>query len=121
MIGAADQLAGFYMRATLTFNGLIGRSVFLLNCIFCVHKFKLKPVIYHKKVFPSDKNSFLQAKIPITFIVHTLTLRENTNCKNTVDKSIATIRHDTVFTLEFHRDEARNVKIIIYIGIFVST
>lgn len=38
------------------------RSLFLVNCIFCVKKLKLKQVVYHTKVFPSDKNSFFSKK-----------------------------------------------------------
>ena len=33
---------------------------------------KLKQVVYHRKVFPSDKNSFLKEEIRYTFIVQIL-------------------------------------------------
>ena len=60
-----------------------------------VKKFKLKQV-----VFPSDKNSFFKEKIRYTFIVHILTLREKTNCNNTVT---AALRQDTISTPQFRR------------------
>ena len=70
---------------------LIGSNLFLLHCIFYIKKFKLKQLVYHKKVFPSAENSFLQEKIRNTFIVHTSTLRE----KSIVHETTAAIRQDT--------------------------
>ena len=34
-----------------------------LYCIFHVKKLKLKQVVYHKNIFPSDENSFLKGKV----------------------------------------------------------
>ena len=59
---------------------LIGSNPFLLYCIFHVKKLKLKQVVYHKKEFPSDKNSILKGKIRNTFILHILTVRGKINC-----------------------------------------
>ena len=57
---------------------LIGRTLFLLQCIFFVQ------VFYHKDVFPSHKNSFFKEKIQNIFIVHVLTLRKKIHFKNNI-------------------------------------
>ena len=65
LICCANQLTGFYIRATLAFNGL------------------KKQVVYHKKVFRSNKSSFLKEKVQNSLIVDISTLREKLIVKTT--------------------------------------
>ena len=60
------------------------KEFFSLYCIFYNKKVKVRQMVYHKKLFPSNKNPFSNKKIWNTFIIHVLTLREK-NCKNTVN------------------------------------